>query len=37
MDTSAVGEEGAVPANQQQAEAWNGPEAAHYVDHADRY
>lgn len=24
-------------ANQQQSEAWNGAEAAHYVDHADRY
>ncbi|MBK5288522.1 MAG: class I SAM-dependent methyltransferase [Acidimicrobiia bacterium] len=24
-------------ANQQQSEAWNGPESAHYVDHADRY
>ena len=23
--------------NQQQAEAWNGPEAAHFVVHADRY
>lgn len=23
--------------NQQQSEAWNGPESAHYVDHADRY
>jgi ubiquinone/menaquinone biosynthesis C-methylase UbiE len=26
-----------VPANQRQAEAWNGPEAAHFVDNADRY
>jgi ubiquinone/menaquinone biosynthesis C-methylase UbiE len=26
-----------VPPNQGQAEAWNGTEAAHYVDHADRY
>jgi len=26
-----------LPANQQQAEAWNGTEAAHWVDHADRY
>ena len=25
------------PANQQQAEAWNGLESAHFVDHADRY
>ncbi len=24
-------------ANERQAEAWNGPESAHYVDHADRY
>lgn len=24
-------------ANQQQSEAWNGAESAHYVDHADRY
>lgn len=24
-------------ANQQQSEAWNGPESAHYVDQADRY
>ncbi len=23
--------------NQQQSEAWNGPESRHYVDHADRY
>lgn len=23
--------------NRQQSEAWNGPESAHYVDHADRY
>ena len=23
--------------NQQQSDAWNGPESAHYVDHADRY
>ena len=23
--------------NERQAEAWNGPEAAHFVDHADRY
>lgn len=23
--------------NQQQSEAWNGPESAHYVDHADHY
>ncbi len=26
-----------MPANQQQSDAWNGPESAHYVDHADRY
>jgi SAM-dependent methyltransferase len=26
-----------MPANQQQSEAWNGAESAHYVDHADRY
>lgn len=26
-----------MPPNRQQSEAWNGPEAAHYVDHADRY
>jgi hypothetical protein len=26
----------AVPANQQQAEAWKGPESAHFVDNADR-
>ena len=26
-----------MPANQQQAEAWNGPESAHFVHHADRY
>jgi len=24
-------------ANERQAEAWNGPEAVHFVDHADRY
>jgi SAM-dependent methyltransferase len=24
-------------ANEAQAEAWNGPESAHFVDHADRY
>ncbi len=24
-------------ANQRQAEAWNGPESVHFVDHADRY
>jgi len=24
-------------ANERQAEAWNGPEAAHFVEHADRY
>lgn len=24
-------------ANQRQTEAWNGPESAHWVDHADRY
>lgn len=24
-------------ANQRQSQAWNGPESAHYVDHADRY
>ncbi len=24
-------------ANERQAEAWNGPESAHFVDHADRY
>ena len=23
--------------NQQQSDAWNGPESVHYVDHADRY
>jgi ubiquinone/menaquinone biosynthesis C-methylase UbiE len=26
-----------MPANEQQAQAWNGPESAHFVDHADRY
>ena len=26
-----------MPANQRQAEAWNGPESAHFVDYADRY
>ena len=26
-----------MPANQQQAEAWNGQESVHFVDHADRY
>ena len=26
-----------MPANQYQAEAWNGTEAVHWVDHADRY
>ena len=26
-----------MPANERQAEAWNGPESAHFVDHADRY
>src|SRR5919204_552427 len=26
-----------MPANERQAEAWNGPEAAHFVEHADRY
>jgi SAM-dependent methyltransferase len=26
-----------VPANERQAEAWNGPESSHFVDHADRY
>lgn len=26
-----------MPANQRQAEAWNGPEAVHFVDNADRY
>ena len=26
-----------VVANQQQAEAWNGPESARFVDHAGRY
>ena len=26
-----------MPANQQQAEAWNGPEAVYFVDRADRY
>jgi ubiquinone/menaquinone biosynthesis C-methylase UbiE len=31
-----VGEE-QMRANERQAEAWNGPEAAHFVDHADRY
>jgi len=25
-----------MPANERQAEAWNGPESAHFVDHADR-
>jgi len=25
------------PANERQAEAWNGPESVHFVDHADRY
>lgn len=26
-----------VKPNQQQSDAWNGPESVHYVDHADRY
>jgi ubiquinone/menaquinone biosynthesis C-methylase UbiE len=26
-----------MPANEQQAEAWNGPESLHFVEHADRY
>src|SRR5437867_12737154 len=26
-----------MPANERQAEAWNGPESAHFVVHADRY
>lgn len=26
-----------MPANEQQAEVWNGSESLHYVDHADRY
>jgi len=26
-----------VPANERQAEAWNGPEASHFVERADRY
>src|SRR5205823_13547884 len=26
-----------MPANERQAEAWNGPESAHFVGHADRY
>ena len=26
-----------MPANEGQAQAWNGPESAHYVDQADRY
>lgn len=26
-----------MPANERQAEAWNGPESLHFVDHADRY
>ena len=26
-----------IGANERQAEAWNGPESAHFVDHADRY
>jgi SAM-dependent methyltransferase len=26
-----------MPANEQQAEAWNGPESQHFVEHADRY
>ena len=26
-----------MPANERQAEAWNGPESAHFVEHADRY
>jgi ubiquinone/menaquinone biosynthesis C-methylase UbiE len=26
-----------VLANQRQAEAWNGPESVHFIDHADRY
>jgi SAM-dependent methyltransferase len=34
--TVNVSEE-SMPANQRQAEAWNGPEAVHFVDHADRY
>src|SRR5436190_24227764 len=31
-----VGEE-PMRANERQAEAWNGPESVHFVDHADRY
>ena len=26
-----------MPANERQAEAWNGPESLHFVEHADRY
>src|SRR3974390_3171574 len=26
-----------MPANERQAEAWNGPESQHFVEHADRY
>src|SRR6266508_5704419 len=29
--------EAPMPANERQAEAWNGPESAHFVAHADRY
>jgi ubiquinone/menaquinone biosynthesis C-methylase UbiE len=32
---NVIGEQ--MRANERQAEAWNGPEAAHFVDHADRY
>jgi SAM-dependent methyltransferase len=28
---------GTMPANKRQAEAWNGPESLHFIDHADRY
>src|SRR6059036_3670002 len=36
MASTNVGE-APMPANERQAEAWNGPESAHFVDHADRY
>jgi hypothetical protein len=35
-DRTNVGEE-SMRANERHAEAWNGPESAHFVDHADRY
>src|SRR6059036_2470951 len=36
MASTNVGE-APMPANERQAEAWNGPESAHFVAHADRY